>query len=261
MNHKLLNNFITHLQHTDILTSDAAIQANQEIPCFLEDIEQEETAIDYSKFCVFLDAGHGGLNQEDKYTTFPDKCFFHNKGEFHKGGWFYEGVWNRVLTNRVAELLKELGIKYEKVYHDIEDTPLSYRAKIANTRSKLHYKHSIYISNHSNAFDGKTPNVRGFEVYTSPGSTDSDHLADIHLKNVKDLLGSKIKYRTDESDGDMDREANFYVLRKTVMPSILIEHLFFDNYEDASLLMMPDIIEAFAEAQVRTIIEYFNSLL
>jgi N-acetylmuramoyl-L-alanine amidase len=39
------------------------------------------------------------------------------------------------------------------------------------------------------------------------------------------------------------------------MPAILVEHLFFDNYEDAKLLMDDEIVERFAEAQVRTIIE------
>jgi N-acetylmuramoyl-L-alanine amidase len=44
------------------------------------------------------------------------------------------------------------------------------------------------------------------------------------------------------------------------MPAVLIEHLFFDNFQDAQLLMDPEIVDRFAEAQVRTIIEYINSL-
>ena len=41
------------------------------------------------------------------------------------------------------------------------------------------------------------------------------------------------KYRLDYSDGDVDKEANFYVLRKTKMPAVLLEMWFFDNYNDA----------------------------
>ena len=66
--------------------------------------------------------------------------------------------------------------------------------------------------------------------------------------------------RSDMSDGDHDKEANFYMLRKTVMPAILIEHLFFDNYRDALLMFDEDVIERFVEAQVRTIINYINTL-
>ena len=68
-------------------------------------------------------------------------------------------------------------------------------------------------------------------------------------------MGDRIKYRPSRSDGDPDREANFFVLKNTAMPAILIEHLFFDNFDDASLLMDDEIVERFAEAQVRTIIE------
>ena len=65
--------------------------------------------------------------------------------------------------------------------------------------------------------------------------------------------------RTTPSGSEHDNEANFYILRKTNMPAILVEHLFFDNYDDAMLLMDDNIIDLFAEAQVRTIIEYFTA--
>jgi N-acetylmuramoyl-L-alanine amidase len=66
--------------------------------------------------------------------------------------------------------------------------------------------------------------------------------------------------RTDRTDGDYDKEARFYVLTRTVMPAVLIEHLFFDNYQDARLLMDPETVDRFAEAQVRTIIDFINNL-
>jgi N-acetylmuramoyl-L-alanine amidase len=65
--------------------------------------------------------------------------------------------------------------------------------------------------------------------------------------------------RNQASGGDHDNEANFYILRKTNVPAILIEHLFFDNFDDATLLMDDSVVDLFAEAQVRTIIEYFNA--
>ncbi|KAA3638785.1 MAG: N-acetylmuramoyl-L-alanine amidase, partial [Bacteroidetes bacterium] len=101
-------------------------------------------------FCVYLDAGHGAIDPDGNYVTAPNKQFEHSKGTFHNEKWFYEGVWNRTLTNRVAEKLKNLGISYLNVSHEYLDTSLSYRVKMANWYHK-NYKKGIYISNHANA--------------------------------------------------------------------------------------------------------------
>lgn len=203
-------------------------------------------------FCVFLDAGHGGLDKNGKYVTAPSKQFKHDKGEFHGDGWFYEGVFNRTLTNHVAAKLNNLGICNVIVSHEYVDISLHYRVDLANWYHK-NYKKGLYISNHANA--SGSGRARGFELYTTRGTTKSDQVATLHYKNVQDLLGDRIKYRPSRSDGDPDREANFFVIKNTAMPAILVEHLFFDNFEDASLLMDDEIVERFAEAQVRTIIQ------
>ncbi len=208
------------------------------------------------EYCVFLDAGHGGLDKSGKYVTAPSKQFEHTKGTFHNGRWFYEGVWNRTLTNRVAAKLKNLDIPHLLVSHEYLDNSLASRVEYANWYHK-NFKQGLYISNHSNAGGGT---ARGFEVYTSPGKTKSDEVANLHWEHVKSLLGNEISYRPDTADGDYDKEARFYVLVNTNMPAILIEHLFFDNFEDASLLMNDNIVELFAEAQVRTAIQYLKQL-
>jgi len=208
-------------------------------------------------FCVFLDAGHGGLDKAGKYVTAPSKQFKHDKGEFHGDGWFYEGVFNRTLTNRVAAKLSNLGVSNIIVSHEYLDISLHYRVDLANWYHK-NYKKGLYISNHANA--SSSGRARGFEVYTTRGTTKSDQVATLHYKNVQDLLGDRIKYRPERSDGDADREANFFVIKNTAMPAILVEHLFFDNFDDASLLMDDEIIERFAEAQVRTVVEAAEAL-
>lgn len=208
-------------------------------------------------FLVFLDAGHGGLDADGNYLTAPSKQFKHSRGTFHNEGWFYEGVWNRVLTNRVAEKLDQLSIPYYKVYDEVADISLSYRVDVANWYARQVDK-CLYISNHANAGGGQ---ARGFEIYTSPGNTRSDRVAEFHWENTKAVVGNRItRYRADRSDGDHDKEARFYVLTRTTMSAILVEHLFFDNYEDCKLLMDPDIIERFAEAQVRTIVRSMKIL-
>lgn len=205
-------------------------------------------------FCVYLDAGHGGLDEDGTYVTAPSKQFKHSRGTFHGNGWFYEGVWNRVLVNRVADKLKNLDIHYKIVSHEYLDFPLQYRVDTANWYYR-NYKKGIFISTHSNAANG---HARGFEVYTTRGKTKSDQLAELLWEEAKELLTGEIRFRSDVSDGDSDRERNFFVIRRTIMPAILVEHLFFDNYDDAKLLMNGLIVDKFAEAQVRAIIRYIN---
>lgn len=206
-------------------------------------------------YCVFLDAGHGGLDERGRYVTAPGKQFRHEQGTFHGGGWFYEGVWNRTLVNRVSAKLTRLHIDHLLLSHEYLDLELAYRVDKANWYHR-NYKPGVVVSTHANA--SVSHNARGYEIYTSPGRTGADRLAEIHWNLVRSLFGRRITMRTDGSDGDHDKEANFYILRRTVMPAVLIEHLFFDNYADASLLMDDEVIDLFAEAQVRAIIEYFR---
>ncbi|GAB5551379.1 MAG: hypothetical protein Sapg2KO_09700 [Saprospiraceae bacterium] len=208
-------------------------------------------------FCVFLDAGHGGLDLEGKYVSAPGKQFKHSRGTFHGDGWFYEGVFNRTIVSLVASKLRNLGFQVLILSHDYLDTPLSTRTDKANWYYE-NFSRGILLSSHGNA--SPSHRGRGFEVYTSRGETKADRIAELHWKNVETLLGDRIVMRMDQKDNDLDKEANFWILRRTKMPAILIEHLFFDNYEDALLLMDDEIVELFAEAQVRTVIEYFNSL-
>lgn len=210
----------------------------------------------FDNVCVYLDAGHGGLDAQGRYVTAPAKMHQHTQGTFHNGRFFYEGVWNRRLTYLVARKLENLRINYVMLSHDYLDLPLEYRADMANWYY-VHYKKGILISNHSNA--SAAHNARGFEVYTTPGVTKSDKLAEIYWNSVNTLLGNRITMRSDLTDGDHDKEARFYIITKTVMPAMLGEHLFFDNYDDALLLMNDEIVELFAEAQVRAIIEFFES--
>ena len=207
----------------------------------------------FDNFCVYLDAGHGAIDPQGNYVTAPGKMYQHSRGTFHQGSTFYEGVWNRRLTNLVAYKLEKLGITYKFLHHDYLDYSLPYRADTANWYH-LNYKKGIVISNHANASGVGT--ARGFEVYTTPGVTPSDTLAELLWQQVTLLLSDHIRLRPDLRDQDHDKEARFYILRKTLMPAMLVEHLFFDNFEDAQLLMHDFIVDMFAEAQVRAIIQF-----
>lgn len=94
-------------------------------------------------------------------------------------------------------------------------------------------KADLFISIHCNSADN--PAARGMEVYTLPGDGPSDKLAE-EIIRVWEAAIPEVPVREDLADGDSDKEANFYVLRKTAMPAVLVELGFLSNPEEEKLL-------------------------
>ena len=198
---------------------------------------------------ILLDPGHGGIDPiTEQYTTAPNKMAHHAGEQMHKNGWFYEGAWNRFFALEVAQSLSSYAIPVLFTIpreHWHEDIPLMQRVAYANW---LHQMHDVlYISIHSNAHDGT---VRGWQVHTSPGDTRSDKWATMLYELVNEEVGGLITMRSDTSDGDIDYENKFTVLTKTRCTAILAENLFFDNLEDARLLMNPHFVQRLVCAYV-----------
>ena len=208
-------------------------------------------------FCVFLDAGHGGVGRNG-YTTYPKKCYRHPSANLHGDGWFYEGVFNRRLVNIVAQRLKQINIPYFFLHGNIRDAPLRERVTTAN-HYHTYYPKGILISSHANAYEPDL-SVEGYEIFTTPEDTASDMIAELHYQYTRSLFGDLLKYRTDLSDGDHDKEAKFYMLTKSTMPAILIEHGFFTNLEEAQMMMTETYMSKMAEAQIRTILQWIDHI-
>jgi N-acetylmuramoyl-L-alanine amidase len=201
--------------------------------------------------------GHGSL-VNGHYDTAPSKQFRHSKGAFHGDGWFYEGVWNQMFCKRVIEKLSELRIPYIWINETDYDMPLSERVERIQWY-QAQFNGQVFLNEyHCNA--SPSHRGRGFEVFTTRGEDLSDTLAQMKYTNVYDLLGKDktIKMRPDRTDQDDDKEADFYVIKKAKCPGKLSEFLFFDNYDDAILLMDDRVVEKFVEAEVRTIIEFMT---
>jgi len=175
---------------------------------------------------VIIDCGHGGII-DGKYVTAPNKMH-----KFHDGLTIYEGVINRAIGSKLEARLQEADIDFFSLNtHDQKDMPLSVRT---DTINDIAGTHDWLLSIHSNAGGG-----RGFEVFTSVGETYSDQLADIIASHYKSFF-PEFRFRQDMSDGDTDKEANFWMLRKTKCPAVLVENLFFDNYTEAKYLLSED---------------------
>jgi len=171
---------------------------------------------------VLIDAGHGGMH-EGKYMTDPKWGKFYKHSDTFTA---YEGVTNRAIAIKLMAKMKDVGMPYVQIHHDYLDTPLSGLVVNANAIKG----DTFYLSIHSNAGKGN-----GFEVFTSKGETKSDKYAEVICKGLnKDL--PEYPFRKDVTDGDMDKEENFYVLKNTNCPAVLCELLFFDELKQAQFL-------------------------
>ncbi len=184
-----------------------------------------------SKYLYLFDAGHGGLIN-GSYQTAGKRS-----PKFDDGTILYEGVNNRDNVRRIMNQLTQMGIECKDIVNSHADIRLSDRVQIANELNKT--RKCIYISVHSDgAGDGILwHEASGISVYTSPGQTKSDIIAALVIDALADNFGNTVKWRKDISDNDEDKEENFYVLKETVMPSILLELGFHTNKNEAKRML------------------------
>ncbi len=176
-----------------------------------------------SKYIYILDTGHGGVINGVPQTA-------GKRSPDWESGILYEGESNRRIAAKVKDLLDNEGISCLIIPNSLRDAPLSSRVQKANSINK--FKPSVLLSFHSDAFHDEKAN--GWSAFTYYGETKSDKIATILYSEAKK---SKLKLRTDFSDGDPDKEANFFILRKTDCPAVLIENLFMTNKKDYKYLM------------------------
>lgn len=186
---------------------------------------------------VILDYGHGGII-DGVYTTAPKKMY--DFGDVIA----YEGVINREIGEKIKHCLEQ-DYKVILTAPTEEDISLKKRVEVANE-----IKDSIFISIHCNA--SPNHNASGFEIYTTHNRTKADVLAlEIHNAVKPTLKQYGLKDRG-------IKEANFYVLRNTKMPSVLIECAFFDYRPDYDLLTNEQFQNDFASFVYTGIINYIN---
>lgn len=187
-------------------------------------------------------------------------------GKQSPDGKFKEYKYSREVINACAPILQDLGYNVfidvpEDDLHLSQSKELDKRCKIVN---KLYdqYKDCIYVSIHVNAAGNGNAwmNATGWEIYTTKGNTKADKLATYIFKAAeKNLKGKKL--RTDYTDGDPDKEAEFYVLTHTKCPAVLTENFFQDNKDDVKFLESDEGFHQIVRLHVEGILNYMKNEL
>ena len=193
---------------------------------------------------IFIDNGHGLMTA----------------GKRSPDGQFREPFYNREIARRVVSDLRDRGLDAELLVPEDDDISLAERVRRVNTACFLLGKQNvILVSIHVNAAGNgsKWLNATGWSVYTCKGQTASDKLAECLCQAaIKNFPGQRI--RTDMSDGDMDWEEGFYILRKSLCPVVLTENFFMDPRSDLEYLQSRAGKQAVVDTHVEGIVEYLS---
>ncbi len=193
---------------------------------------------------VILDNGHGaetkGKRSPKGLLTSPRKVAL------------YEYEFNRDIVCRLMKMLKKEGIKYFELVPEKNDVSLFERCERANNLQKL-YKDCFLVSIHANAGGGT-----GWEIFTSIGETESDNIAEYFFSEAAKEF-PEFRMRKDVSDGDNDKESQFYILRNTICPAVLTENFFMDHQKDLAFIMSDEGRERIAKMHFKAIVNYINS--
>lgn len=175
---------------------------------------------------IILDAGHGKSTPGKRSPLLED------------GTRFFEWEFNRKLSNAIKSECDKLGIRCIQANIDESDPGLTTRANNINRivrEESEKGRSSLMISLHGNAApskEGTWANAKGWSVYTTKGTTNSDKFAKI----MCDLFQSIFPDRKNRGH----KEENFTVIYKTACPCVLTENFFYNDKEECQFIMSKD---------------------
>jgi N-acetylmuramoyl-L-alanine amidase len=182
------------------------------------------TPVPQGRAIVIIDPGHGG----------PDPGAVGVEGLQEKGIVLDIG-------RQVAGFLQQRGIQAFLTRADDRDLDLEPRVQMAEQAHA-----TVFVSIHANSIDLSRPDISGLETYYFQSGADlADVIHQTILQSVRPL------------DRGV-RTARFYVLRKTSMPSVLVEVGFVTGRDDAMKLSTPSYRTQMADAIARGILQYLQ---
>lgn len=208
---------------------------------------------------ILIDNGHG---QETcgKSSPLLDGCGVDVPSEFVSGNRFKEWKYARVISRMVVDVLKAYGYDARLLVDEDADVSLADRVKRVNKVCDEEGKGNVVlVSVHANAVgDGSSwMNGTGWECYTTRGRTASDELAECLYSRAGQNFNDR-KMRKDTSDGDSDKESDFYILRNSKCVAVLTENFFYDNKYDLKYMVSDEGVHAVVRTHVEGILDYIQ---
>lgn len=183
------------------------------------------------RFKVVIDPGHGG----------PDP------GAVGIGGLRETDVVLDV-SLQLARLLQARGVEVLMTRTSEIDVDLPPRVSLANSSGA-----DAFVSIHANALSMARPDVNGIESFYFAGGSNGDR-----SRQLADALQQQMLAAAAGSPDRGVRAGRFFVIRRTTMPSTLVEMGFVTGRLDASRLRDPDFRRRMAEALATGILTYLR---
>lgn len=202
---------------------------------------------------IIVSAGHGDV-WDGIYTT------DHTVGGKQSPEWknnikIYEGQSVKDLAYGIVTRLRDMDVPAVLLNPEIEDVPLRVKSNRENDYYKFFEGKSVGIEFHHNAqpeensdytdnygfYGFKHGNIkaaRGTEIWTSPGPTKADPLAQfvmdgINESKLKEVVFGKLR---GYSKVKADKEAYFHMLTETKSPFMIFEWLFMTSEDDCKII-------------------------
>lgn len=208
---------------------------------------------------ILIDNGHG-RDTKGKNSPLLKGSGLNLLDIFTENGRFKEWKYTRVVAQEIVAKLKGLGYDARLVVSENSDISLGERVRRVNAVCKKYgAKNVLLISVHANAVgDGSEwMSGKGWEAYTTKGTTRSDKLAEFLYKRASNNMENR-KIRKDTTDGDSDKEANFYIIKNVSCPAVLTENFFYDNKDDLKYLTSDEGLNAVERTHVEGILDYIH---
>ena len=177
------------------------------------------------KIVVIIDPGHGGKDS----------------GAIGIGGVQEKNIILPI-GKRIAEVLERNGIQVIMTRDSDYFVTLPGRVTMAQQANA-----DVFVSIHANSAGESRPEVSGLETYHYDSGL-----------TLAQIVHSKILQSLNVRDRNV-RKARFYVLRKTSMPSILVETGFLTGRDDAAKLRTSAYQNQMADAIAQGILQYLKS--
>jgi len=178
-----------------------------------------------SRPLVIIDPGHGGRDP----------------GAVGIGGLREKDVILPI-SLEVARILEQQGIQARLTRNNDNFISLEGRTNMANSLNA-----DLFVSIHANAISMSRPDVNGLETYYFQSG-----------RNLANVIHRNILQRLNIRDRRV-RQARFYVLRNSRMPSVLVETGFVTGREDAARLGDPNFQRQMAQGIAAGIVEYVRT--